>query len=299
MKATMERSNVIPVGGGTTASRDERSIGTILIHAGRLTFENAEKILQLQREQGIRFGDAALQLSLLTATDIELALARQFDYPYLTRGDSKVSEHVVTAYAPFSTQAATVSALRSQLMLRWFDSAAEGKTLAIVSPDRREGRSFIAANLAVAFSQLGKKALLIDADMRNANQHVVFGIDNQRGLSTMLSSRAVADAVIQRVPGLLGLSVMPAGARPPNPLELLARSQFPQLLADLALEFEVIILDSPAAAENTDAQCIAARAGAALIVARKGVTRMSHVRDAAETVSDAGAVVVGTVLNDF
>jgi protein-tyrosine kinase len=298
MKAATERSNVISVS-GSTGLREERSIGTILIHAGRLTFESTEKIAQLQREHGLRFGDAALQLGLLTAADIELALARQFDYPYLMRGDSKVSEHVVAAYAPFSRQTATISALRSQLMLRWFDNAAEGKALAIVSPDRREGRSFIAANLAVAFSQLGKKTLLIDADMRNANQHIVFGIDNHRGLSTILAGRAVTDAVIQRIPGLLGLSVVSAGVQPPNPLELLARSQFPQLLADLSLDFEVIILDSPAAAENTDAQCIAARAGAALIVARKGATRMSHVHDAAETVSDAGAVVVGTVLNDF
>jgi len=299
MSAAIERSNVIPVTGYTPSPHDDRSIGTLLIQAGRLHFEIAEEIAQYQRKNGLRFGDAAVQLGLVSSADIDLALARQFDYPYLMRGKSPVSEHVVAAYAPFGKQAATISALRGQLMLRWFESVAEGRALAIMSPDRGEGRSFIAANLAVACSQLGKKTLLIDADMRHPNQHVMFGIDNHRGLSTMLSNRAETETVIQRIPGLLGLSVIPAGALPPNPLELLARTRFPQLLADLAFHFEVILIDSPPATQYNDGQCIASRAGAALIITRKGKTRLSHVFDAAEMVSDAGAQVVGTVLNDF
>ena len=299
MKATMERSNVIPVSGGGNPARDERTIGAILLHAGRLTFENAEKISQLQHGQGIRFGDAGLQLGLLTAADIELALARQFDCPYLVPGESKVNQQVIAAYAPFSQRATAISALRGQLMQRWFDTTAECKAIAIVSADRCEGRSFIAANLAVAFSQLGKRTLLIDADMRNPVQHTLFGINNRSGLSAMLSGRAVADAVIHRIPGLLGLSVLPAGAQPPNPLELLGRPLFPQMLADCAVNFDVIILDTPAATKFTDAPCIAARAGAALLVARKGTTRISRAHGTVEAVSHAGAPVVGSVLNNF
>jgi len=296
MKATMEQRNVIPV---NSAPRGERSIGTILIQAGRLTFESTEKIMQLQREQGLRFGDAAIQLGLLSAEDIKLALSRQFDYPYLVRGESAVSEQVISAYAPFSPQAETVSVLRSQLMLRWFDNAVGGKALAIVSAGRGEGRSFIASNLAVAFAQLGRETLLIDADMRNPVQHSLFGVDNRSGLSAILAGRGTADAETRRISGLPGLTLLPAGAQPPNPLELLARPLFPQMLADWATEFEVIILDSPATAEHTDAQNIAARAGAALIIARKGTSRMSQVRDAAATVNHTSAMIVGTVLNDF
>lgn len=299
MKTILEQSNVVPVSGGTLLPRAERSIGTILIQAGRLSFENAEKILQLQREDGLRFGDAALHLGLLTTADIELALARQFDYPYLMRGESKVSEQVAMAYAPFSQQAVAMCVLRSELMLRWFDSTAGGRALAIVSPARHEGRSFITANLAVAFSQLGKKTLLVDADMRHPTQHVLFGIENRSGLSAILSGRSATEASIHRIPGLPGLSIMPAGALPPNPLELLARPLFPRWLAEMTAEFEVILIDSPAAATHTDAQSISARAGAALIVARKDMSRMSNVRDAAESVHHTGATVVGTVLNDF
>ena len=297
----MEQDNVIPVStGGAVTERNDRSIGTILIQAGRLTLENAEKILQLQREQSLRFGDAAIQLGLLTQADIEFALSRQFDYPYLVRGESKVSESVFAAYAPFSPQARALGSLRSQLMLRWFDNDPAQKALAIISAEHSEGRSFIAANLAVAFSQLGQKTLLIDADMRNPSQHTLFGLDNRSGLSAMLSSRGGgAEAVIQHVHGLPGLSVLPAGAQPPNPLELLARPLFPQLLRDLAQEFDVILLDSPPAAEYADAQTIAVRAGAALIVARKNATRMWQVRGVSDTMSHASATVIGTVLNDF
>jgi protein-tyrosine kinase len=277
----------------------EHSIGTILIQAGRLTLEDAEKILQLQREQGLRFGDAAVALGLLTSSDIDFALARQFDYPFLISGDSAVSESVVTAYAPFGPQGHIFSNLRGQLMLRWFDNAPARKALAIISAERGDGRSFIAANLAVSFSQLGQKTLLIDADLRNPSQHTLFGLDNRNGLSTALAGRESPDAVIQPVPGLPALSVMPAGATPPNPLELLARPPFIKILADLAQWHDIVILDTPATSESADAQTIAVRAGAALIVARKNKTRMWRVRGMSDTVTHASATVIGTVLNDF
>ncbi len=279
--------------------RNERSIGTLLIHAGRLTLENAERILQLQREQGMRFGDAAIQLGLLTQADIDFALARQFDYPYLIRGESKVHESVINAYAPFGPQGQMFSALRSQLMLRWFDNEPARKALAIVSAERSDGRSFIAANLAVSFSQLGQKTLLIDADMRNPGQHILFSLDNRNGLSAVLAGRVDLQSVIQHVPGLLDLSVLSAGAVPPNPLELLARPLFPQLLSDLAQQFDIILLDTPATSQSPDAQTIAVRAGAALIVARKNATRMWRVRGVSDTVAHSSAKVIGTVLNDF
>ena len=169
----MGRSNIIPSSTGSLASKHvERSIGAVLINAGRLTLEDAKSILRLQRENGLRFGDAATQLGLLTRADIEFALSRQFVYPYLLRGESKVREDVIAAYEPFSAQAEALRALRSQLMLRWFDNNPARKALAIVSGERREGRSYIAANLAVVFSQLGQHTLLIDADMRNQCQQI-------------------------------------------------------------------------------------------------------------------------------
>lgn len=300
MKATVERGRVYPAEGeGYTAGRGDRSIGTILIHAGRLTFEQAEQIVRRQREQGLRFGDAAIQLGLLTQADIDFALSRQFDYPYLVQGESKVSESVVAAYTPFSPLVQAIGALRGQLMLRWFDSDPGRTALTVVSAERYDGRSFITANLAVTFSQLGQRTLLIDADMRHPSQHTLFGLGNAMGLSSVLAGRGEPDAAIHPIQGLPDLSLMPAGAPPPNPLELLARPLFPRVLKDLVRGFDVILLDTPCASEHADAQTVAVRAGAALIVVRKNSTRSWGVRGVSERMTHASATVLGSVLNDY
>ena len=295
----MGRSRAISAAvANTVLTRGDRSIGAILIDAGRLQVEAAESILRLQREQGLRFGDAAMQLGLLTQEDIEFAISRQFDYPYLLRGHSAVSEELVAAYAPFTPQVEALRALRSQLMLRWFDTDVSHKALAIVSAERGEGRSFIAANLAIVFSQLGEHTLLVDADMRNPSQHRFFGLENRAGLSAVLTGRGGPE-IIQRIPALRDLSVLPAGAQPPNPSELLARPEFAQLLKELAREFDVLILDTPAAADTADAQTVTRYAGCAMIVVRKNASRFWRVRGVADNAVQTSAAVVGTVLNDF
>lgn len=276
----------------------KRTLGAILIDAGRLKLEDAEQILRLQREQKLRFGDAALRLGVLTQADIDYALSLQFDFPYLLPGESAISEEVVAAYAPTGPQVESLRALRSQLMLRWLDAEPEYKALTILSASRADGRSFIAANLAVVFAQLGERTLLIDADLRNPCQHRLFGLDNAVGLSAVLSGRAGPE-VVQRIPLLPSLSVLPSGALPPNPQDLLARPAFPELLKQLAMQLDVIILDTPAAADSPDAQTVALRAGAALIVARKNSARTWRVRGISDSVAQGRATIVGSVLNSY
>ena len=270
----------------------------MLIQSGRLKLQDLERILRVQRDGNLRFGDAAISLGLLTAADIEFALSRQFDLAYLIPGQSAVSEEVVAAYAPTSPQVEGLRGLRSQLILRWFDAGPENKALAIVSAARKDGRSYIAANLAVLFSQLGERTLLIDADLRNPRQHLLFGLDGHVGLSTVLSERAGMEA-LQAIPALPNLAVLPAGALAPNPAELLARPFLPQLLQQLSQTFDVILLDSSASAETADAQILAVRAGAALIVARKNAARTWQVQGITAQVSEARATIVGAVLNDY
>ena len=255
--------------------------------------------MQLQHEEGLRFGDAAVKLGLLTAADIEKAVARQFDHPLLQRGESKVKEEVIAAYAPFTPEVDALRAMRAQLSLRWFDGDPLRTSLAVLSAERGEGRSFIAANLAVIFSQLGERTLLVDADLRNPRQHELFGLENRTGLSAMLSGRAGRPNTLQHVAGLPGLSVLTAGVPPPNPLELLARPAFPNMLAELRQKFSVIILDSSAASEHADALTVTVRTGAALVVVRKNAARKWRVRGISEHVTDCRARIVGTVLNDF
>jgi protein-tyrosine kinase len=300
MTTSVEKRNVISVDiAGAVPARGVASIGTILIQAGRLSLEDAGRILQLQREQDLRFGEAAMKLELLTKADIEFALASQFECPYLVRGESDVSEQVFAAYEPLSRQAQALGHLRTELMLRWFDGSPGHNALAILSAERGEGRSFLAANLAVAFAQLGQKTLLIDADLRNPIQHLLFNLGNRSGLSAMLSGRGQPGAAIWQIAGLSGLSVLPAGAAPPNPAELLARPVFAQLLGEWAREFDVVLLDSAPAAEYADAKNVAMRCGAALLVARKNATRVWQMRSVSEALTDARTIILGAVLNDF
>ena len=106
-------------------------------------------------------------------------------------GQGNYSEELVAAYQPFSQQVEALRALRSQLMMRWFNET--NKSLAVVTANAGEGGSYLASNLAVMFSQLGERTLLIDANMRNPRQHIIFNLKENRGLSDILAGRAGLD----------------------------------------------------------------------------------------------------------
>lgn len=275
-----------------------RSIGAILMDAGRLTPEGAERIMRLQKEQNLRFGDAALQLALVTEADIQFALSKQFDYAYLPpTGDKPVSDELIAAYKPFSYQVEQLRAVRSQLMMRWFDKAAGRSSLAIVGHEREAGRSYLAANLAVVFSQLGERTLLIDADMRVPRQHELFKLENRSGFSSVLAGLADVDPITQ-IPAFANLSVMTSGPNPPNPLELLNRPTFGQLLGRVSANYDVVLIDTPAAASGGDYGMLAARVGGALVVARRNQTMITPLNDQVNNLLQAGVAVVGSIFND-
>ncbi|WP_374692407.1 chain length determinant protein tyrosine kinase EpsG [Accumulibacter sp.] len=274
------------------------SIGAILIDSGRLTPEAAELVLDRQKTEGIRFGAAGVALGLICEEDIQQALARQYGYPFLAPGDDSVSEEVVAAFRPFSPIVEQLRALRSQLMMRWLDARSGLRALAVVSPGAGEGRSFIAANLAVVFSQLGQRTLLVDADLRRPRQHGLFRLPNRHGLSSVLAGRVEVAEAITRIPGMIDLSVLPAGAVPPNPQELLCRPQFAELMAGLQTQHEVVVVDTPAAGESADYQFVAAQSGGALVVARRDVSLIRNIQSLVSSLQQGNVAVIGTVLNN-
>ena len=284
------------VAGGHLAAGAGQPIGELLIDAGRLSASDAERILAFQRESGLRFGEAGRALGLLTDDDVRFALSIQFQYAYLTP-ESLLSRELVAAYRPTSASVEQLRMLRSQLMLRWFASDKDRKGLAIVSAGSGDGRSYLAANLAIVFSQLGERTLLIDADLRAPRQHQLFHLGQRAGLSDMLAGRAGTEAVAG-IAALPHLSVLPAGALPPNPQELLGRQGFSRLLESLGESFDVVLIDTPAATVCADAHTVAVRAGAALIVARQGRSSMAQMAQCAQSLREFGVTLVGSVLND-
>lgn len=275
-----------------------RAFGSILVEQGVLSPAKAEDIQRFASANGLRFGDAALRLNLLTQQDIDFAVAKQFNYPILQRGgDGGVADDVVAAYMPQDESIEALRALRSRLAHRWFNDPAH-KTLAIVSPGRGEGRSWLAANLATVFAQMGERTLLIDADLRHPRQHELFNLNNSVGLSELLTGRGGKE-IARRIHPQLRLFVLPAGTLPPNPQELLGRPIFDLVLERFNDQFEVIIIDTPAAAETEDAHIIANRAGAALMLARLNVTRISQLTSAMQNIIQAEVNVIGSVVNEF
>jgi protein-tyrosine kinase len=281
----------------TTRDRS-RAMGMILVEQGRLRPVDVDEIEQFAVNNGLRFGDAAQQLKLLTQQDIEFALAQQFNHPILERGgESGVSNELIAAYQPQDDAVEPLRVLRSQLILRWLgDVQGTRKVLAITSPGRREGRSWVAGNLATVFAQIGYRTLLIDTDMRHPNQHKVFNIDNRVGLSALLTGRAGRE-IVHRVHPQLRLFVVTAGIIPPNPQELLARPVFELILNGFAEQYDIVLLDTPAATESADAHILASNAGAAVVIAKMGQTPKTGLVNTVRDFVQSGVNVVGTIAN--
>ncbi len=282
-----------------THPSDHLTIGARLVRAGLISAADVVRVLQYQREHRLRFGEAAVRMGLISPADMHHALSSQFDYSYLRASDgpSHISKELLAAHEPFDSSVDQFRAIRSQLMLKWLQQGDHGNVIAVVGAERQEGRSYLAANLAVVFSQAGASTLLIDADLRTPRQCDLFGLDNRIGLSTLLSGRDHEEPII-RIADLNGLFVLPAGPLPPNPLELLSKPALSACLAKVSSSFDLVIIDTPALSVAEDAVLTSVRAGAALAVARSGCTRLPAYSHMVQQLKQSGVALVGSVLND-
>lgn len=274
----------------------DSSIGGLLLASGKITPENAERVLRMQRELGIRFGEAAQRLGLITEADIQHVLARQFDYPYLLENEGKFSRELVAAYQPFCAQVETLRAIRSQVILRWFQTGR--KSLTIISTHPEDNAALFAANLAIVFSQLGEHTLLVDSNLRAPRQSELFDLKPQAGLSDMLAGRAESSNTA-KIDSFVDLSVLTAGTLPPNPQELLNRPGFGALNLQLESRYDVVLYDTPALSLGSESLAIAARTGGALLLARKNKTSLADLKAVTAQLTSTGVQVIGSVMVDF
>lgn len=271
-------------------------IGNFLLESGRLRPEDIERILRLQMELGVRFGEAARRLGLVSDAEIEEVLALQFDYPYLPLGPGQYSPYLLAAHAPFSHSVEALRAVRSQLMLRWFDRGR--KSLVLLGINGGDGASLFAANLAVVFAQLGEHTLLVDANLRQPGQNQIFDLKSRPGLSDLLAGRAELDS-IDRIDALAGLHVLQAGTLPPNPHELLSRISFANLHALLETRFDVVLYDVAPYMLGSEALAIAARSGGVVLLARRNRTLLAQLDAAGEQMTGGGVEIIGSVMLEF
>ncbi|KQP43204.1 polysaccharide biosynthesis tyrosine autokinase [Pseudorhodoferax sp. Leaf274] len=275
-----------------------RSIGDLIREARGLTAAQIEQVLQYQREHRVHFGEAAVALKLASRDDVLWALSQQFQYPYAPAGDvSALSPELITAIDPFSDESEMFRDVRSQLLMGALAPDQPRRALAVMSPNVGDGKSFFAANLAIAFSQLGGRTLLVDADMRTPRQQDLFNVARRAGLSNILAGRADAE-VIHEVAALPGLFLLPVGATPPNPLELFLRPTFRLLLQEVCAKFDHVIVDTPAASHGADARVLAATCGAALVIGRRNTSRMHAIKELVQQIAKTRATFAGVIINE-
>ena len=171
------------------------------------------------------------------------------------------------------------------------------KTLLVTSPDKGDGKTTLASNLAIAMAQAGQKTLLIDTDLRKPKLHIIFALDRAKGLSALVSGQLSDHEAIQST-DVSGLSVLTAGPDVPNPSELLNNQVFTDKLNDLAKEYDRVILDSPPVMPVSDARILAAASDVTLLVLRAGKSTRNVSRHACELLYSVGAKLLGVIVND-
>lgn len=169
--------------------------------------------------------------------------------------------------------------------------------LLVTSARQGEGKSTTAANLAVVFGLSDRRVVLVDADVRRPHLHQRFNLRNTRGLTSLLVNHQADAHAALRPTACPNVSLVPAGAAPPNAAELLASARMRAVLDELATLADIVIVDSPPVLGVADPIVLAATGGAALLVARAGATRPQALARARDALLQTNVVLLGVVVN--
>ncbi|MPS26828.1 MAG: polysaccharide biosynthesis tyrosine autokinase [Alcaligenaceae bacterium] len=281
----------------STLPLSQETMGEVLIRTGRLNEEQVGRIIGLQSTANIRFGEAAIQLGLLSEREVQDILANQFNYARSQADGSTLFAHLAIARSPYGKEAEAIRQIRAGIAAQ-IPSSALSYAFTVVSPEQGEGKSYLAASLAVAFSQAGKRTLLVNGNLRESGQTglLASGQRAQTGLSTILAGRspAILDAPLPDFPAL---TVLDAGPLPPNPTELLLEPALKHLLKAFSDRFELFVIDSPAANRYSDAQIIARQTDGYVSVVRRDLTSLDALQAMRGELAHTGAQALGSIYN--
>jgi protein-tyrosine kinase len=294
----------------------DKSLNDELTALWSLSAESVERIDEIVRAEGLSFSDAALRLGLVSHEDVEDATAwmrRQSARPgtietAIRQAKSQTSivlrqagivrpgSHLLLLHDPDSPRSERIRALRTELMLL-VGVARRDNVFALLSPGPMEGRSQLCAELAVSFAQAGRRTLLVDADMRHPRQHVLFNADNQWGLAQALALDESPS--LYGVEGVPELSLLTAGAIPPNPLELVSNRRFERILDGWRRAYDFVLIDTPPVSQYADGLAIATAASRVLVVSRTKATSFSGIKELLRRLAPTQARILGAVINEF
>lgn len=182
-----------------------------------------------------------------------------------------------------------------QANLKFVSSDKRLKTFVVTSSVPEEGKTSVAAQLAMTISQSGRKVLLIEADLRSPNQHHVWGVMNGIGLSHVLVGEGNLEESLQPISE--NLTLMTAGVQPPNPLALLDSEQMANVLGNLSQQYDMVIIDTPPLAGAADAAILGKMTDGVILVVRPRVADSASATAAKSLLSRSNATVLGLVAN--
>ncbi len=214
--------------------------------------------------------------------------------PYLAQtAGSKGTLDLPMRDDPYSPASAAFEMLQNNLGFTVSDR--ELKVIVVSSTTPGEGKSFVAANLAVVKAQLGQRVLLIDADMRRPRQNTVWELPNLKGLSNVLVNQVEVEPAVQSV--LVNLDVLTAGTIPPNPAALLDSQRMAALVQEAAKDYDFVIIDTPPLTLFPDGLMLSKLADGILLLVRPGVVESDTAATTKALLEQSGQRVLGMVIN--
>ncbi len=204
---------------------------------------------------------------------------------------------LITLTEPRSVAAEAYRTLRTNLT---FFAALDRpiETLVVTSAGPDEGKSQVLANLAVTMAQGERRTILVDADLRRPSLHEVFGVSNERGLTTMILDEQAVDAPPLLDVGVENLWLMPSGPLPPNPADILGSAKMEHVIEALKERADIILFDAPPVVAVTDAAVLGTKVDGVLLVVSAGRTRRDHAERAKELLERVHVRILGAVLNE-
>ena len=182
-----------------------------------------------------------------------------------------------------------------QANLKFLCSDTKLKSIVVTSSVAKEGKSEVAANLAITMASLGRRVLLVDADMRHPIQHHIWGLTNVIGLSNVIVDRVNINAAVREV--VPNLDVLFSGVLPPNPIALLDSQRMATLLSNFTEKYDFVIFDTPAVVGTADAAILSDLTDGILLVVRPGVVDLDSANAAKDYLTQSNQKVLGIVIN--
>ena len=205
-------------------------------------------------------------------------------------------DRLIMAHDPCDPRCERIRALRTELLLR-SEPTDRADIVALVSPCAGEGRSMLAADLAIAFAQTGRPTLLVDADLRRPQQQMLFGTDNRVGLTQAIESGD--EPQLRSVFGLPRMSLLTAGEMPSDPLELLSSRNFAAMIEDWRDNFKFVVIDTAPVAHFSDALAVANLVGRVLVLSRAQHTPSREMRNMLRRLAATRSEILGAVISHF